>query len=282
MTANMTIIIESKNPYNHRWSFKMELQQEPLIIERLRATQFMLFSNISPSSASPEEDISDETKMILGSSSNGFLLDKEREKVLYNDCFENNEEIIENLHILDSRLKTHFGTVYLLIKSGHENDQFLIDCKLKDILIDYGLRKILPFPMMAERTSCCLAINFIKTNQDRIANVFDGIVIDKDCTYNLPKVVGMATYKDLLNIIEYIRKNLDKAFASRLEKVVSPISKNDKSWNTSLGQLISSIIKNDAIVDNPPGNSYETEYETLKAFEKLAWIVGKDGRIIFS
>lgn len=63
---------------------------------------------------------------------------------------------------------------------------------------------------------------------------------------------------------------------------MSPISKNDKSWNTSLGQLISSIIKNDAIVDNLPSNSYETEYETLKAFENLAWIVGKDGRIIFS
>lgn len=275
----MTIIIESKNEYNHCWSFKMELQPEPLIIERLRATQFMS-SNFSPSSASPEEDISDETKMILGSPSNGFLLDKEREKVLYNDCFENNEEIIENLHILDSRLKTHFGTVYLLIKSGHENDQFLINYKLKDILIDYGLRKILPCPMTADRTSCSLAINFMKTNQDRIANVFDGIVIDKDCTYNLPKMIGMATYKDILNIIEYTRKNLDKAFASRLEKVVSPISKNDKSWNTSLGQLISSIIKNDAIVDSC--NSYETEYETLKAFEKLAWTVGEDGRIIFS
>lgn len=279
----MTIIIESKNPYNHRWSFKMELQQEPLIIKRFRDTQYILFNDsFSPSSASSEEDISDETKMILGSSPN-ILFDGEREKVLYNDCFESREEIIENLHILDSRLKTHFRTVYLLIKSGHEDDKCLIDHQLKDLLMDYGLRKILPFPrMMAERTSCKLAIDFMKTNQDDITNIFDGIVIDKDYTYDLPKIIRMATYKDLLNIIECIRKNLDKAFASRLEKVVSPISKNDKSWNTSLGQLISSIIKNDAIVDNPPGNSYETEYETLKAFEKLAWIVGEDGRIIFS
>ena len=282
MTVNMTIIIESKNPYNHRWSFKMKLQQEPLIIERLRVSQFMLFNSFSPSSTSPEEDISDETKMILGSSSNGLFIDREREKILYNDCFESSEEIIENLHILDSRLKTHFGTVYLLIKNGHENDQFLIDNKLKDILIDYGLRKILPFPMMIEHTSCSLAIDFVKMNRDYITNIFDGIVIDKDCPYDLPKIIGMATYKDILNIIEYTRKNLDKTFVSRLKKIVSPISKNDKSWSTSLGHLISSIIKNDAIVDNSFNCNYETEYETLKAFEKLAWIVGEDGRIIFS
>ena len=211
-------------------------------------------------------------------------------------CFENyywmytscntKEKILKKLDELDKDLDTKFNDVGILIKDAYLKELF---DKNYDI-ITFDDRSYLHLFMSPHS-----AKNALLYNPDFQKDYFWGIASLKYLNskkkevkqYKLTNNTRVSSYNSLLAMKSDLEKSIKKAELSmsddaRLSQILSDACEeaDEDDWNTSLGKIVKSLIKNDNF-------SYSEEYIDglklqLQELEKLIFITGINGRVIWN